>query len=60
MDNETLLAIHKAVASPTHMQRIEAAKLILNNGGKVPLLTHQSRKRTFYRIQKKLRNAGII
>ncbi|MCQ2063707.1 MAG: hypothetical protein MJY99_10295 [Fibrobacter sp.] len=60
MDTETLLAIHKAIASPTHMQRYEAAKLILNNGGKVPLLTHQSRKRTFYRIQEKLRNAGII
>lgn len=60
MDNETLLSLHKALASPTHKQRIEDAKLILSNGGKVPRLTHQSRKRTFYRIQEKLRNAGII
>lgn len=60
MDNETLLKIHKAIASPTHIQRYEAAKLIIENGGRVPRLTHSRRIRTFYRIRTALIENGVI
>lgn len=60
MDNETLLKIHKAIASPTHMQRYETAKLLIANEGEVPRMTHRSRIRTFYRIRKVLKENGLI